>query len=387
MRRSARVCPALQSMRKSRLRLFIFLLLSVVIHAHLPLLWRLLPSYEPPLAPVAVRFVEMPSAAAPEPVQTPPEQQPTPEKPPEPAPLPPQQGGLVVDIPEPVRQERPREARIVSRYDSAAQDVGPAESGTRKPSGPNPPDLPPELDLPERYSTRGATRPRNLPAPAQPPAPPTTVARLVPPTTRQPVIPKPVAPPKPTSEQPRPLLVKPVLQDPRYQMTLEEELEMLRRQQEATGMTEQQAEQAIGEHLALLDEHRRLPGFDVPGVYEAGPEQPGEGGDSPGEGGKFRSIASFGFEHVSYLLVMQRQIELMFSVPYLVPDRPVGVPIVGFTVQRDGELSESVLLRSSGYKEIDQALLKAVRRAAPYRPFPDHLSDPSISIRVFARAS
>ena len=178
-----------------------------------------------------------------------------------------------------------------------------------------------------------------------------------------------------------------MLQDPRYQMTLQEELEMLRRQQEEAGMTEQDAQQAIGEHLALLDEHRRLPGFDALGVYEAGPEQPGEGGDNLGQGGKFRSIASFGLKHVSYLLVMQRQIELMFSIPYLVPDRPVGVPVVGFTVQRSGELSESVLLRSSGYEEIDQALLKAVRRAAPYRPFPDHLTDRSISIRVFAHAS
>lgn len=377
-------------MRKSRLRLCIFLLLSVVIHAHLPLLWRFLPSYDPPPAPVAVRFVEMPTAAAPEPVQKPPDvsdSQPTSEKRPQPASVPPRQGGLVVDLPEPVRQERPAEARIVSRYDSRAQDVGPGEGGTRQPSGPDPPDLPPELNLPERYSARGATRPRDLPTPSQPPAPNATVARLAPPITRQPVLPKPVEPPKPTSEQPRPLVVKPVLQDPRYQMTLQEELEMLRRQQAAAGMTEQEAQRAIGEHLALLDEHRRLPSFDAPGVYQAGPEQPGEGGDTPGEGGKFRSIASFGLNHVSYLLVMQRQIELMFSIPYLVPDRPVGVPVVGFTVQRNGELSESVLLRSSGYREIDQALLKAVRRAAPYRPFPDHLSDPSISIRVFARAS
>lgn len=376
-------------MRKSRLRLCIFLLLSVVIHAHLPLLWRFLPSYDPPPVPVAVRFVELPTAAAPEPVQKPPDisdPEPTAEKRPQPASIPPRQGGLVVDLPEPVRQERPAEARIVSRYDSVAQDVGPGEGGTRQPSGANPPDLPPELNLPERYSVRGATRPRDMPAPSQPPAPNATVARLVPPIARQPVLPKPVTPPKPTSEQPRPLVVKPVLQDPRYQMTLQEELEMLRRQQ-AAGMTEQEAQRAIGEHLALLDEHRRLPGFDAPGVYEAGPEQPGEGGNTPGEGGKFRSIASFGLNHVSYLLVMQRQIELMFSIPYLVPDRPVGVPVVGFTVQRNGELSESVLLRSSGYKEIDQALLKAVQRAAPYRPFPDHLTDPSISIRVFARAS
>ncbi len=247
--------------------------------------------------------------------------------------------------------------------------------------------MPPELNLPERHSVQGDARPRDLPAPSQPPATATTVARLVPPPSRQPVLPKPVEPPKPTSEQPRPLTLKPMLQDPRYKMTLQEELAMLRRRQAAKGMTKKDAQRAIGEHLALLDAHRRLPGFDAPGVYEAGPEQAGEGGGAPGEGGKFRSIASFGLNHVSYLLVMQRQIELMFSIPYLVPDRPVGVPIVGFTVQRNGELSESILLRSSGYKEIDQALLKAVRRAAPYHPFPDHLTDPSISIRVFARAS
>ena len=377
-------------MRKSRLRLYVFLFLSLLLHAHLPLLWRFLPSYDPPPTPVAVRFVEIPPAATPDFVQEPSEKldpEPTPTKQPEPASAPPRQGGLVVDLPEPVRQERPAEARIVSRYDSTAQDVGPGEGGTRQPSGANPPNLPPELNLPERHSVQGAARPRDPPAPSQPPAPNATVARLAPPITRQPVLPKSVAPPKPTSEQPRPLVVKPVLQDPRYQMTLQEELEMLRRQQAAAGMTEQETQRAIGEHLALLDEHRRLPGFDAPGVYQVGPEQPGEGGDTPGEGGKFRSIASFGLKHVSYLLVMQRQIELMFSIPYLVPDRPVGVPIVGFTVQRNGELSESVLLRSSGYKEIDQALLKAVRRAAPYRPFPDHLTDPSISIRVFARAS
>ena len=377
-------------MRRSRIRLYVFLFLSLVIHAHLPLLWIFFPSSELPSVPVAVRYVEVPTTAVSEAVQPSREilePQPGPEKQPEPASTPPRQGGLVVDLPEPVQQARPDDARIVSRYDSQAQDAGPGDSGTRKPSGPDPPNLPPELNLPERFSVRGATRPRDLPAPSQPPAPTTTVARLVPPVSRQPVLPKPVEPTGPTSQQPGRLVVKPMLQDPRYQMTLQEELDMLRRRHEEQGMSEQEAQRAVGEHLALLDEHRRLPGFDAPGVYDAGPVQPGEGGDTPGEGGKFRSIGSFGLKHVSYLLDMQRKIELMFSIPFLVPDRPVGVPIVGFTVQRSGELSESILLRSSGYDEIDEALLKAVRRAAPYRPFPHHLTDPSISIRVFARAS
>ena len=375
-------------MRRSRTRLYLFLLLSLVVHAQLPLLWNFLLSSELPSVPVSVRYVELPAGSVSEAVQSSREiWEPEPEKTPVPAPTPPRQGGLVVDLPEPVQQVRPENARIVSRYDSQAQDLGSGDRGTRKPSGPDSPSLPPELNLPERFSVRSATRPRDLPAPSQPPAPTMTVARLVPPISREPVLPKPEEPTRPATPRPGRLVVKPMLQDPRYQMTLQEELDMLRRRHEAQGMSEQEARRAVGEQLALLDEHRRLPGFDAPGVYQPGPVQPGEGGHIPGEGGRFRSIGSFGLKHVSYLLDMQRQIELMFSIPFLVPDRPVGVPIVGFTVQRNGELSESILLRSSGYEEIDAALLKAVRRAAPYRPFPDHLSDPSISIRVFARAS
>ena len=63
-------------------------------------------------------------------------------------------------------------------------------------------------------------------------------------------------------------------------MTLQEELDMLRRRHESPGMSEQEAKRAVGEHLALLDEHRRLSGFDVPGVYDPGPLQTGEGGDT-----------------------------------------------------------------------------------------------------------
>ena len=145
--------------------------------------------------------------------------------------------------------------------------------------------------------------------------------------------------------------------------------------------------QGLDEHFARLEKHLPLPSFDAPGVFERGPERPGEGrGD--GEGGKYRSIASFGFKHVSYLLAMQRKIELVFTVPPFVPHHgAVGVPIVGFTVRRNGELAEAVLLRSSGYDAVDKALLKAVQRAAPYHPFPNDMPDQEISIRIYASLS
>ena len=145
--------------------------------------------------------------------------------------------------------------------------------------------------------------------------------------------------------------------------------------------------QGLAEHFARLEKHLPLPSFDAPGVFERGPERPGEGrGD--GEGGKYRSIESFGLKHVSYLLGMQRKIQLVFTIPPFVPDHgAVGVPIVGFTVRRNGALAEARLLRSSGYPVVDQALIKAVRRAAPYHPFPDDMPDQEISISIYVSSS
>jgi TonB family protein len=158
-------------------------------------------------------------------------------------------------------------------------------------------------------------------------------------------------------------------------------------EREGAGKSAGGGKQALDEHFARLEKHQPLPSFDAPGVFERGPERSGEGPGNGG-GGKYRSIASFGFKHVSYLLGMQRKIELVFSVPPLRPDHgAIGVPIVGFTVRRDGKLAEAVLLRSSGYAEVDKALLNAVRKAAPYYPFPDDMPDQEISIRIYASLS
>jgi TonB family protein len=178
---------------------------------------------------------------------------------------------------------------------------------------------------------------------------------------------------------------KPEPDERQFRISKEEEVAMLQREREA--LTEAQ-KKAVEEHFARLEQHDLpLPTFDAPGVYEQGPERPGEGNESTG-GGKYRSIDAFGLKHFSYLIGVKRKIELVFSIPFFGPPQGrVGVPIVGFTIQRNGELSEAVLLRSSGYGVIDQALIEAVRRAAPYGPFPNHLPDKEISIRVYATIS
>lgn len=350
-------------MTQSRLRHYML----VSIGLHLLLLWllRWLPPYQVPelAAPVPIRLLQSP-ASTPKP-SVPTERRATPKPP---APSRPKRGGVLADLPKPPVEARPDDARIVSRYDSRAQDLGPGESGTRKPSGQNPPQRPPELALPERYD--GA---QQKPARAQPQVQP---QRAQPKPT--PAVPK----PKQAREKPelRPAL-KPKAR--RYRLTPEQEVAMLQRDRSASREKHKRPRQALEDHFDRLSRAQPLPTFDTPGVYEQGPERPGEGSANTG-GGKFRSVDAYGLKYFSYLIGVEQQIELVFSIPFFeARNRRPRVPIVGFTIQRNGELSEAVLLRSSGYQEVDQALLDAVRRAAPYGPFPEHLPDPSISIRVF----
>lgn len=512
------------------------LLFSLVMHIVLLGFLRLIPlpslQVSTPMAPdmpVAVQLLEVPPAAppaarrpseraqalpdapsrklAPEVQKTlPPPRAPEPSTPKSNTLSTPRKGGTVVDLPKPVREERPDDARIISRYDSKAQDLGPGAGGTRTPLSEQPRTVPPEIPLPERSSkgqptppsaplmpttpvtpppsgvlpstpktaalppAAAETSPLAPPPPAPqsemltPPLPPVPIPqtkpepppRLVAPVTprvpsedRAPLletapgavgqakatIPPPPEPPRVAREEKRRPDVPPVASIPqaktapphplppqalseekrrveapprvppapdipsrpltpeeqrRFRMTAQQELAMMQRDPQAraaTGKTTGQGKQSLEEHFATLEKHQPLLSFDGPGVSGRGPERSGEGrGD--GEGGKYRSIASFGFKHVSYLLGMQRKIELVFSVPSVASDRAVvGVPIVGFTVRRNGELAETVLLRSSGHPTIDQALIRAVKRAAPYHPFPDDMPDQEISIRIYATFS
>jgi TonB family protein len=375
-------------MKRSRLSHYI--LISILLHLLLLWLLRWLPPYEPvPPEPVAIRVLDapLPLASVPPPASQPPAAPPKPPAPPQPPKS--QKGGVLAELPKPQQQARPDDARIVSQYDSRAQDIGPGERGVQKPSGQTPPQLPPELALPERYSQQQPAPPRPTPQPpaSSTPAPPPQ-SRAQPPKSATP--PKrqpsqstgtlPIAPRQnaPAKQEPEP-------DERQFRISKEEEVAMLQREREA--LTEAQ-KKAVEEHFTRLERRDLpLPTFDAPGVYEQGPERPGEGNENTG-GGKYRSIDAFGLKHFSYLIGVKRKIELVFSIPFFGPPQGrVGVPIVGFTIQRNGELSEAVLLRSSGYGIVDQALIEAVRRAAPYGPFPNHLPDQEISIRVYATIS
>ncbi|MBI5664700.1 MAG: energy transducer TonB [Nitrospirae bacterium] len=52
-----------------------------------------------------------------------------------------------------------------------------------------------------------------------------------------------------------------------------------------------------------------------------------------------------------------------------------------FTIRKDGRLGEVELLRTSGFKDLDEAAIKAVKKAEPFWPLPDDWDKDDLEIK------
>jgi protein TonB len=59
-----------------------------------------------------------------------------------------------------------------------------------------------------------------------------------------------------------------------------------------------------------------------------------------------------------------------------------GTPVIEVTIGSDGRLLETVIRRSSGHAEIDEAAMRILKLAAPFDPFPGELSVKHDEIRI-----
>jgi protein TonB len=59
-----------------------------------------------------------------------------------------------------------------------------------------------------------------------------------------------------------------------------------------------------------------------------------------------------------------------------------GTPVIEVTIGADGKLLQTVVRRSSGHAEIDEAAMRILKLAAPYDPFPGNLSAKHDEIRI-----
>jgi protein TonB len=63
-------------------------------------------------------------------------------------------------------------------------------------------------------------------------------------------------------------------------------------------------------------------------------------------------------------------------------ERHSGTPVIEVTISADGRLLQSVVRRSSGHADIDEAAMRILKLAAPYDPFPGELSARHDEIRI-----
>lgn len=86
-----------------------------------------------------------------------------------------------------------------------------------------------------------------------------------------------------------------------------------------------------------------------------------------------------------YLDSWRRKIERVGTMNF--PDvarreKSSGTPVIEVTIGADGKLLQTVVRRSSGHAEIDEAAMRILKLAAPFDPFPSELSSKHDQIRI-----
>ncbi|MGW8272498.1 MAG: energy transducer TonB [Thermodesulfovibrionales bacterium] len=87
------------------------------------------------------------------------------------------------------------------------------------------------------------------------------------------------------------------------------------------------------------------------------------------------------YKYYGYKSRLREKIESIWVYPREALQRGLyGDLVIEFTILKDGKLGAVRLLRTSGYKLLDDAAIKALRDGAPYWPLPEEWSEESFTI-------
>lgn len=101
-------------------------------------------------------------------------------------------------------------------------------------------------------------------------------------------------------------------------------------------------------------------------------------GDDTGSGITFSTKE---YKYYGYMIRLKEKIEGIWEYPPDAAARGIyGVVYIRFIILRNGELGEVKLLRTSGYKVLDDAAMKALKEGAPYWPLPEGWKEDSVTI-------
>ncbi|MDH4163201.1 MAG: energy transducer TonB [Nitrospirota bacterium] len=89
------------------------------------------------------------------------------------------------------------------------------------------------------------------------------------------------------------------------------------------------------------------------------------------------------FKFISYNRWLKIKVESILKYPELAAVSGLqGTLYIKFDIMKDGSLAGLELLKSSGYKILDDEALRAIRNAAPFQPLPDDWKMERYSIRA-----
>ena len=89
-----------------------------------------------------------------------------------------------------------------------------------------------------------------------------------------------------------------------------------------------------------------------------------------------------GFKNRGYMRMLKERIESIWKYPKEAARRGIsGDLYMKFTINKNGSLRDIELLRTSGHSELDDAAIKAIKRAAPFWPLPEDWDKDSLEIK------
>jgi protein TonB len=88
------------------------------------------------------------------------------------------------------------------------------------------------------------------------------------------------------------------------------------------------------------------------------------------------------FKHRGYMKMLKGRIEDIWKYPKEAARRGIsGDLYVSFTIRRDGKLEEIEIVRTSGHSFLDEAVMKAIRKAEPFWPLPKDWEGDTLEIK------
>jgi len=88
------------------------------------------------------------------------------------------------------------------------------------------------------------------------------------------------------------------------------------------------------------------------------------------------------FRHRGYMRMLREKIEDAWQYPGEAARRGIsGDLYIKFVINRDGHLTDIKLLRTSGYRLLDEAAMNALKNAEPYWPLPEDWNKDTLEIK------